>query len=348
MLRRSFLASAASSGLARALWAGPLDRAVRILDEATASGAVAASSLYVNRRGEVFRKSFGAARSPDTVFLLASITKPMTATAVMTLVDKGELSLDDPVKKFIPEFTGGQRDLVTLRHLLTHSSGLPDMLPENTELRRRHAPLADFVKGTCATPLLFQPGTKVRYQSMGILLAATIAERITGKPFREFLRQTVFTPLRMAHSSLGLGGRKINETALCQVIGDVDWNWNSPYWRDLGSPWGGAHSTAAEVGRFLEYFLASDSRVLRPQTAASMIVNQTKGLNEPRGIGFAVKPGSFGKACSASTFGHSGSTGTIAWADPASQLVCVLLTTKPAAESRILGLVSDAVAERSS
>ncbi|MBK5294552.1 MAG: beta-lactamase family protein [Acidobacteriia bacterium] len=347
MQRRKFLATTGAASLAQAVGSGRLERAVRILDGVTASGAVSASSLYVSHRGQVFRKAFGAARSPDTVFLLASITKPMTAAAVMTLVDKGELSLHDPVRKFLPDFKGGQRGIVTIRHLLTHTSGLPDMLPENEDLRRRHAPLSEFVKGTCVTPLLFQPGTQVKYQSMGILLAATIAERITGKPFREFLRQTVFTPLRMAQSSLGLGGRKIEETALCQVTGDVGWNWNSPYWRDLGAPWGGAHSTAAEVGRFLEYFLAPHSRLLRPQTAASMIVNQTSGLNEPRGIGFMVKPGSFGKSCSANSFGHYGSTGTIAWADPKSQLVCVLLTTKPASESRdsVLGPVSDAVAE---
>ena len=69
----------------------------------------------------------------------------MTATGLMVLVDRREISLSHPVRKYIPEFRGGDRDLVTVRHLLTHTSGLPDMLPENDALRRRHAPLEDFV-----------------------------------------------------------------------------------------------------------------------------------------------------------------------------------------------------------
>ena len=135
--------------------------------------------------------------------------------------------------------------MVTVEHLLTHTSGLPDMLPENIELRRRHAALEEFVAGTCKTPLLFRPGSKVSYQSMGILLAAEIAQRITKLPFREFLRREVFLPLGMRQTSLGLGGRRIEDTAQCQVEGKDDWNWNSRYWRDLGAPWGGVDSTAA-------------------------------------------------------------------------------------------------------
>ena len=116
----------------------------------------------------------------------------MTATAVMKLTERGDVSLSDPVQKFIPQFSGGDRGLVTVRHLLTHTSGLPDMLPENDDLRRRHAPLSAFVAGTCKTPLLYKPGTECRYQSMGILLAAEIVERITKTPLRNFLRDQVF------------------------------------------------------------------------------------------------------------------------------------------------------------
>lgn len=297
------------------------------------------AGFLVRRRGETL-----AALKPDRVFLLASITKPMTVTAVMILSDRKQLRLEDPVKRFIPEF---QHAGVTIRHLVTHTSGLPDMLPENTELRKRHAPLRDFVAGTCKTPLLFKPGSEVRYQSMGILLAAEIVERITRRPLRDFLRDEVFRPLGMSQTSLGLGGRKIADTAQCQVTGDDDWNWNSPYWRDLGAPWGGAHSTAADVTKFLNAFLHPDGRGVKRETAAAMIENQTAGLNRPWGIGWMIEPGTFGKACSPKTFGHYGSTGTVAWADPRTDVTCVLLTTKPAAQSRdhLLGPVSDLVAQ---
>jgi CubicO group peptidase (beta-lactamase class C family) len=341
MLRRDFL-------IGGALERDGVDAAVRLIEKAVASGEVAAASLHVQQGRFRLSRGFGRAAGPEAVFLLASITKPMTATAVMILADRGALALSDAVRKFIPEFAGGDRELVTVRHLLTHTSGLPDMLPENVELRKRHAPLKDFVAATCRTPLLFRPGTEVRYQSMGILLAAEIAERVTGTPLRDFLKKELFGPLGMRRSSLGLGGRQISETQLCQVSGNDDWNWNSPYWRDLGAPWGGAHSTAPEVARFLELFLRGGGRILKPETARAMIRNQTPGLNQPWGLGWMVKPGTFGKGCSARTYGHYGSTGTVGWADPERQLSCVLLTTKPAAQSRdgLLGPVSDSVSER--
>jgi CubicO group peptidase (beta-lactamase class C family) len=148
MQRRQFLMGA----LAAQLRQDKIDQALALIAQKTSSGEVSETGLLVRRAGKTF-----ASLKPDRVFLLASITKPMTATAVMILSDRGQLRLKDPVHKFIPEFTGGDRDAITIRHLLTHTSGLPDMLPDNTELRRRHAPLADFVAGTCKTPLLFKP-----------------------------------------------------------------------------------------------------------------------------------------------------------------------------------------------
>jgi beta-lactamase class C len=235
--------------------------------------------------------------------------------------------------------------MVTVQHLLTHTSGLPDMLPENIELRRRHAPLADFVAGTCKTPLLFRPGSKVSYQSMGILLAAEIAQRITKAPFREFLRREVFLPLGMRQTSLGLGGGRVEDTAQCQVESKDDWNWNSPYWRDLGAPWGGVHSTAADISKFLNSFLRPNGLVLKRDTAVSMITNHTPGLNETWGLGWKLEPGAFGHGCSPRTFGHYGATGTVGWADPETGTRCVLLTTWPAEQSqeRLLVPVSEAV-----
>jgi beta-lactamase class C len=332
-----------------------LEEAAALIKKSVESGEVSAASLYVSQRDFVFQRAFGRAPEPDSVFLLASITKPMTAIGAMILVDRGQLSLSDQVRKHIPEFRGADRDLVTVKHLLTHTSGLPDQLDENVKLRQRHAPLAEFVAATCRTPLLFKPGTQVKYQSMGLLLAAEIAQRLTKRPFRDFLRDEFFGPAGMTKTSLGLGGRKIADTMVSQVAsapglyggGDTgkDWNWNSQYWRDLGAPWGGAHSAASDVARMLRMFLEPDGKVLRRETAASMITNQTAGLNEPWGIGWMLKPGTFGRHCSTRTFGHYGATGTIAWADPQNQLLCVLLTTKPADEARshLLGPVSDLV-----
>jgi CubicO group peptidase (beta-lactamase class C family) len=160
-----------------------LEVAASILADQVKSGPISAAAIAVARRNKiVLARGFGKlardAGSPDvdanSIFLLASITKPVTACALMILVDRGLISLDDPVSQYIPEFQGGERAQVTVRNLLSHISGLPDMLPQNTDLRRANAPLSEFVAGAATTPLLYSPGKSFRYQSKGILLAAEI------------------------------------------------------------------------------------------------------------------------------------------------------------------------------
>jgi beta-lactamase class C len=320
------------------------------------AGVLEAAVVHVQRGSDIHQQAFGEAKDPDAVFLLASITKTMTAAGVMLLADRGELRVDDRVAKFIPEFTGGARGEITIKQLLTHTSGLPDQVPNNTALRQRHEPLSAFVEEAIRTPLLFQPGTKYHYQSMGILLAAEVGQRITGTGFAEFLGKEIFTPLGMSRTALGLGRFKIEETIRCQTehaapeagAGAADarsWDWNSAYWRALGAPWGGAHGTAADVARFLRAFLNPEGGLLRAETARLMIQNHTEGLGARRGLGFALGPEGFGKGCSLRSFGHSGSTGTLAWADPEAGISCVILTSLPASVSRdlILKPVSDNV-----
>jgi CubicO group peptidase (beta-lactamase class C family) len=320
----------------------PLDAAVAHLEKATRSGDVAGAVLLVEARGQRHVHAFGSAR-PDTVFLLASITKPMTAIGVMTLVEEGKLALADPVQKHLPGFTGGDRPLVTIQELLNHTSGLPDQLPDNLELRRRHAPLDEFVAGALRVPLRFKPGTSVAYQSMGFLLAAKIAETVSRLPFRELLRRRLFEPLGMTGASLGLGGRKIEETARVQVPDDPG-GWNSPYWRDLGSPWGGAHASADDVLRLLKWAAHPTPKgPLRPELARGMTVPSTPPGRDRYGLGWRLGVG--GKGAAAGTFGHSGATGTLSWWDPARDLGVVLLTTRPSdqSEKTVLRPLSDLV-----
>ncbi len=361
MRRRDFvqgLTAAWAAPLAMALKHDKLEEATRLIELSVDQGKVAAATLVVDYKGVSTQRAFGAANDPHAIFLIASITKPMTAAGVMLLADRGELTLSDPVVKFIPEFNEGDRKQITVQHLLTHTSGLPDQLPENVELRQRQAPLEEFVARVMTTPLLFKPGTRVKYQSMGFLLAAEIAERITQRPFPEFLDEEVFQPLGMERTALGLGRFRIADTMRSQVEhapglygggagGTESWDWNSPYWRNLAAPWGGAHASGPDIAKFLISFLRPAGKVLKKETAATMIVDHNQGLNEPRGLGFVVKPGSFGRLCSSKTFGHAGATGTLAWADPASGLTCVVLTTLPlgASEKTLLLPASDRVSE---
>jgi CubicO group peptidase (beta-lactamase class C family) len=331
-----------------------LEEALKLLESSVRSRILHAASIHVRQGERSFRRAVGEA-SEETPFLIASITKPLTAAGMMLLVDRNELQLSDPVYRFIPEFSAGDRKTITIRHLLTHTSGLPDQLPENVELRQRHAPLSEFVERAIRTPLLFKPGREVRYQSMGFLLAAEVAQRITLQPFREYLRKSLFLPMGMVKSHLGLGPLRIQDTALNQVEqapglygGGSDtssWNWNSRYWRDLGVPWGGAHSTGADLERFLRYFLHPEGSILSIDSAQEMVRNQNESLGTPWGLGFMVQSASLGQFCSPAAFGHSGSTGTLCWADPKKDASMVLLTTLPARVSRrsLLEPVSDLV-----
>src|SRR5438552_7655905 len=135
------------------------------------------------------------------MFLLGSISKPINVTAVMTLFDEGKFRLDDRVKKFLPAFTGDGRDAVTIQHLLTHTSGLPDQLANNNELRQQHAPLTEFAAQTMRTRLDFAPGAKYQYSSMGILLAARIAELLSESDILTLVDRSVLQPLGMKHSA---------------------------------------------------------------------------------------------------------------------------------------------------
>lgn len=342
MHRRSIITLLTGFATTRGRGASPdhMQTAVRIIQEQIDNGTLHAAVLRVQRGDQVTQHVFGKAAA-NSMFLLGSITKPLAvALPVMILADRGELKLSDRAAKYLPEFNEGARKDITIEQLLTHTSGLPDQLENNSELRAGHAPLSEFVKGAVRTPLLFEPGTKYHYQSMGILLAAEIAERVTKTPLPEFLQQHVLTPLGMTRTVLGLGRFKKSEMVPMQTehaapesgAGDPkarEWDWNSGYWRNLAAPWGGAHSSAADVSAFLRSFLHPDGKVLRDTTAKLMIHDHTPTLEAHRGIGFMVGTAGLGKGCSSRAFGHSGSTGTLAWADPATGTTFVLLTALP-------------------
>jgi CubicO group peptidase (beta-lactamase class C family) len=342
-----------------------LQRVTGLLQSEVRQGGLQAASILIARRGKiVLHEGFGHSSpqpgsppvKPDSVYIVASLTKPVTATALMILVERGEVSLSEPVTRYLPEFTGGERRKVRVLDLLAHTSGLPDMLPENTQLRRAHAPLSEFVKQIYTTPLLFSPGTAFRYQSMGILLAAEIIERTAKTPLRDFERKEIFQPLGMEHSSLGMGGRSISDTVQVQESGDpkdlASWGANSEYWRNLGNPWGGMHTTTTDLAVLLQTFLNagtySGKRILSPATVRTMISDQNANLNGAWGLGWRLgrsQDKEFGDLVSPGAFGHMGASGTMEWADPETGLICVILTSRPLSVDNglFLRLVSNAV-----
>lgn len=333
-----------------------LAQADALLRAEVSTGRIGAASMLVARHGQVALHS-GHGAAPDAVYLLASISKPVNAVAVMLLVEQGRVSLDDPVVHYLPEFDGADRAAVRVRDLLTHTSGLPDMLAENLELRRAHAPLSAFVQGACRTPLLYAPRTGFAYQSMGTLLAGEIVQRVSGQPLRDFQQREIFDVLGMHDSSLGLGGRRIADTVWCQYerTPDVErFGANTLYWRDMGHPWGGMHSTVTDLSLLLQAFLDGGQlrgrTLLGRSTVQRMTSDQNSAVGAPWGLGWGLATSPCwvycGELVSPRTFGHSGATGTVAWADPDTGLQCVILTSRPTAhdDGRLLRVVSNAVA----
>jgi CubicO group peptidase (beta-lactamase class C family) len=330
-----------------------LDRVVDCLVAETGRKEVTSASVCVARRGLiVLHRGFGRLSeqpdahptAPDTIYILASISKPITVCGLMLLVERGDVVLSDRVQRYLPEFQGEHKDKVRVSHLLSHTSGLPDQLPENTELRRAHAPLNRFVAGALGTPLLYEPGKGFGYQSMGTLLAGEIVERVTGRRLKDFLRDELFLPLGMTQTTLGLGRSTVEQTAIYQAGPETEdlrsWGPNTHYWRDIGHPWGGVHSTTGDLAILLQALINGgaygSTRLWSPTTLATMTRDQNTGLNAPWGLGWALRDSivwnGFGDLGSARTFGHVGATGTVAWADPERQLLCALLTTRSAAD----------------
>ncbi len=355
-----------------------LQWALALCANAAETGGVAGIALVIARGSEIAVEQCWGYRNPgpdslaegepipvgpDTLWLIASLTKPVVCAGICLLMERGLLALDDPVSRWIPEFEGVDRAGTTLRHLLTHSSGLPDMLPENVFLRERHSPHSEFVRRICSTPLLFPPGTDVRYQSTGIALLGEVIERISGQPCREFLRRELLLPLGMTDSALGWRPEFEGRVALYPPDGGQtpsDWDWNSAYWRNFGAPWGGMFSTPRQYLRFLHLFLGDGMvegrRILGAATAREMVRNHTADLPDLTpaarrrttwGLGFRVAAGReseyLGDLLGPRAFGHAGATGTVAWADPDTGVSMVCFTNRPSS-GRWLGLLSNAVA----
>ncbi|MGI6368471.1 MAG: serine hydrolase domain-containing protein [Anaerolineae bacterium] len=309
------------------------------------SVAVGTQTLLEGAWGDAGWKQGEPLLDLNTPFLVASLTKPVVCTGAMLLVQDGLLSLDEPVAEHLPAFGTRGKESITLRHLMTHTSGLPDQLANNMELRQQHAPLKVFLEHVCALEPLFSPGSSVRYQSMGLLVLGAVIEGLTGEPLGPWLDKVLFKPLGMVHTTLGMPAGGIISTVRANSSAserhsaiDTDWGWNSAYWRALGAPWGGLHSTATDLSRLLQHMLGELPGPLTTPARLAMRSDQSSRLPQPAagvapwerwGLGWRLGARPCGDLVSSKTFGHTGATGTLFWADPHSNVSCVLLTNRP-------------------
>lgn len=317
------------------------ENACQVLSDSSLRKQILAGSLFAEQPGTRFSANYGLASDDHASYLLGSITKPIAICALMSLYDQEAFALDDPLARYLPQFQQSEYPKVTIKHLLTHTSGLPDQVPNNHQLRSGLSTLSAFVEACEPLPFRFAPGTNYEYSSMGILLACAVAEKIASTSILDLVQERVLSPLEMFDSALGIG--KLSESNRMPVQtefgapeaggGAVDaakWDWNSKYWRGLGAPWGGGHASASDIGRFLRAMMSDQDDFLKASTKRMMLTNHNPVGLESRGLGFDVDMRSSKVSCSANSFGHSGSTGTLAWVDRDASRICVVLTTLPA------------------
>mgnify|MGYP003872418851 CR=1 FL=1 len=337
----------------------------RRMQELVAKGTIAGAVTLASCRGEaVSLTAVGYAdlferkpMRPDSLFWIASMTKPMTAAAILMLQDEGKLRVDDPVEKFLPEFkdqwmiqekTAHTLLLsrpprpITLKDLLTHTSGLGDL-----PAPRPDCSLAELVMAYARQPLNFPPGSRWQYSNAGINTLGRIVEVVSGLKYADFMQKRLFQPLGMKDTTFWptaaqarrlatsyqprKDGSGLEPTPIYFLKGGLSDRSRTAY------PAGGLFSTAADVHRFyamaLNQGMVKGKRLLSREALAQMTSTQTgdikTGFTEGMsfGLGFAVvkEPQGVTALLAPGTFGHGGAYGTQSWADPQKNLILILM-----------------------
>ncbi|HZR16322.1 MAG TPA: serine hydrolase domain-containing protein [Verrucomicrobiae bacterium] len=334
------------------------------MNKAVADGQVSGAVTVVATRDKVLdTEAVGLAdiqkkepMRPDTLFWIASMTKPVTAVALLMLQDDGKLNVSDSVSKFIPEFASlktpsGQPANLTIAQLMTHTSGLGEA--DRDAAGQAHT-LADLIPLFLKAPMQFEPGTQWRYTQSGINTAARIVEIAGGMPFDLFVQKRIFDPLAMKHTTFYPGRKssfhlvtaysKNKTTGALEPVpprGPIGQEGHPP----LGN--GGLFSTAPDYARFCQMLLGQGlfkgRRFLSPEAFRLLTTLQTgdlptgffqsaqygnHGTNYGWGIGTCIlrAPHSGVVAMlSPGTFGHGGAWGTQAWMDPVRGIAYVLM-----------------------
>ena len=281
---------------------------------------------------------------PDDIFWIASMSKPVTSVCIAILADEGKLSFDDPLAKHLPEFASlAVAHPVTLRDVMTHTSGFGEMME-----REPHLTLAETSRKLAGQPLRFQPGSRFSYSAAGIDILGRVVEVVSGMPFDQFLQKRVLNPLGMKDTSFWIAPEKESRYA-------HPYRWNAqaskleettiPYLYKTAvtdrqrPPLGGAglFSTAGDIARFYQMMLnrgaLNGKRILKPETVAEMTRKQTGDLDArpgmPWGLGFCVVEDPSKMAANSvltpNSFGHGGAFSTTSWADPAKNRIWVLM-----------------------
>lgn len=284
----------------------------------------------------------------DSIFWIASMSKPITASAVLMLMEEGKLSLDDPIYKYIPELGGlktvdGRTHRITLRHLLTHTSGMGEATDDEAKTART---LSDLVPAFASKPLAFEPGSQWKYCQSGILTLGRIVEIVSGLPFEVFLQKRIFDPLGMKDTTFYLTeaqmprwvipakreGEQLLPAAIAFLYG------HPPTWRDhYPASNSGLFSTASDYARFAQmllnggvldgrrYLTAESVRMMSTVQTGDLVTGFTPGNGWGLGVCIVRQPQGVTEMLSPGTFGHGGVYGTQAWIDMKRGIVLIMM-----------------------
>ena len=315
------------------------------INEAIANKNCPGGVLLMQHGGNSWYKAFGQRAvlpeaemmTEDTIFDAASLTKVVACTpAVMLLVERGQLGLDDQVAKYIPEFTGGGKEHVTVRQLLTHTSGLrPDI-----GLKPDWQGYAEAIRLGCAEKLSAAPGEKVVYSDTGMYLLGEIVRRVSGRPLDEFVQSEIYGPLGMKDTGFNPPPEKRARIAPTEVENGVPVRGvvHDPRARRMGGVAGhaGLFVTASDLARYAQMMLnlgeLDGVRIFKPETVELMTSVQTPpNVTARRGLGWDIDSGYSGprgKVFPLGSYGHTGWTGTSLWIDPFSKTFLIFLSNR--------------------
>ena len=301
--------------------------------------------LWLEHRGVTYHKAYGnralvpavEPMTEDTIFDMASLTKVVACTpAAMLLVERGQLNLDERVSTYIPEFTGGGKENITVRQLMLHLSGLRGDIETQSDWQGQAAA----IQKACQEKLLTQPGTTFRYSDINFFLLGEIVQRVTKTPLEEFVAREIYHPLKMVDTGYLPAASKIERVAPTEVVNGRPWRGvvHDPTARHMGGVAGhaGLFSTAADLARYARMLVNQGElegvRIFKPETVALMTSVQTPdSIGIRRGLGWDIDSGYSGlrgKVFPMGSYGHTGWTGTSIWIDPFSQSFVIFLSNR--------------------
>lgn len=305
------------------------------------------AAVLVAKDGKIiFRKGYGLANvehsvpiTPDTVFRIASMTKQFTAVAILMLMERGRLELDDPIAKYLPDYPNGDR--ITIRHLLTHTSGVWDyvQLDEVLQGLRRDVTVDELLAFFKDKPLDFEPGERMAYSNSGYTLLGAIIEKVSGRPYADFLQDSIFKPAGMTSTTVDSHDKIILHRAAGYETRNGELH-NVPFMSMTESFANG--NIAASVNDLFRWNEALFNGLIKPKTLeqATSPTKLNDGTYADSGFGFGISQIKGRKA----VIHPGGIRGFLAYGlmAPSERLYVVWLSNHPAPQPRT---PSDLVAE---